>query len=60
MEAQVAIVTVNKDLKNNLLSERDNMWKDTSLVTRETFNDEEDRKVKWWIWGIATFLNELF
>lgn len=60
MEAQVGIVTVNKALKDAFIHERDNMWKDTTVVTRETYLQQEDREMKWWIWGIATFLNQLF
>ena len=58
MEAQVGIVTVNKRLTNDLLAERDKIRNDTTKVNLETYN-EEDRKIVWWVYLIATFLNVL-
>lgn len=59
MEAQVAIVTVNDRLKKDLLRERDNLTKDSSLVAERTYVEEE-RKPAWWVWCIATFMNDFF
>uniref|UniRef100_A0A7M5UPC5 CDP-diacylglycerol--glycerol-3-phosphate 3-phosphatidyltransferase n=1 Tax=Clytia hemisphaerica TaxID=252671 RepID=A0A7M5UPC5_9CNID len=49
MEAQVAIVTVNKQLKEDLIEERDSFFENTTLVSRQTFNDKE-RAPSWWVW----------
>ena len=35
MESQVAIVTVNKQLKNELIEERDRLWNNSTLVIIE-------------------------
>ena len=59
MEAQVGIVTVDKRLKQDLIEERDRFCKDSSRVTRATF-DEKERSPAWWVWGIATFMNSFF
>nr|XP_002169178.3 unnamed protein product [Hydra vulgaris] len=59
MEAQVGIVTVNKKLQFDLIQERNNMLKDTTVVNLETF-DEEERKISWWVYLITKCMNDQF
>ena len=59
MEAQVGIVTVDEQLKHDLIEERDQFFKDCSFVIKETFH-ENGRTPAWWVWGIATLMNTFF
>ena len=59
MEAQVGIITVNKNLQSDLMQERNDMLKDTTCVNLKTY-DEEERKISWWVYLITTFMNDQF
>ena len=59
MEAQLGIISCDPRLKRDLIAERDRMAACTTIVHENTYAEEE-REIKWWVWGIATFMNQLF
>lgn len=59
LEAQVAIVTSNETLKQNMLDERDSMVLQSTKITKETYTDKE-RAPSWWVYLISTIMNDQF
>lgn len=59
MEAQVGIITENKELQRQLIDERDNLKAFSTQMSSQIFKEEE-RHVSWWVYLIGTFRNDFF
>ena len=59
LEAQVAMITTNKELSKQLIDERQRLLEYSQEVTEQTYTGE-DRKVPFWVLLIATFMRDFF
>ena len=59
LEAQLAIVTENKTLKQKLHDERSRLYSTTSTVSEQTFLDDE-HEVPNWVGVVTGFIKNYF
>ena len=59
IESQIGIITYNEKLKKKILAEKEDMLSYCSDVTMVNF-DEDERTPSWWVYLIATFMNDQF
>ncbi|GBM62409.1 CDP-diacylglycerol--glycerol-3-phosphate 3-phosphatidyltransferase, mitochondrial [Araneus ventricosus] len=59
LEAQVAIVTENRELQMQLHNEQQSFYDQTTIIEKELF-DRPDRKVPLWVKLVAFFMKDFF
>nr|CAG4635554.1 EOG090X08SX [Artemia franciscana] len=59
LESQIAVITTNQDLQSSLSEEAENLYRDSQLATKETY-EQRERYVPLWVRGVVGVVKHYF
>ncbi|KAK2714149.1 hypothetical protein QYM36_008652 [Artemia franciscana] len=59
LESQIAVITTNQDLQSSLSEEAENLYRDSQLATKETY-EQWERYVPLWVRGVVGVVKHYF